>query len=61
MVPTLVLVVAMDEPFLTSTEYMAAKVPNSAKVIIPEAGHAANIDQPQVFIDAVRGFLRSLP
>jgi pimeloyl-ACP methyl ester carboxylesterase len=30
------------------------------KVVIPGAGHAVNIDQPQAFIDAVLPFLGSL-
>jgi pimeloyl-ACP methyl ester carboxylesterase len=30
-------------------------------VVIPAAGHAVNIDQPQAFIDAVLPFLDSLP
>jgi pimeloyl-ACP methyl ester carboxylesterase len=29
--------------------------------VIPAAGHAVNIDQPQAFIDAVLPFLASLP
>jgi pimeloyl-ACP methyl ester carboxylesterase len=40
---------------------MAAKIPGAQKVVIPAAGHAANIDQPQAFIDAVLPFLDSLP
>ncbi|MDP2330522.1 MAG: alpha/beta fold hydrolase [Reyranella sp.] len=31
-----------------------------SKVVIPAAGHAVNIDQPQAFIDAVLPFLDSL-
>jgi pimeloyl-ACP methyl ester carboxylesterase len=30
-------------------------------VVIANAGHAVNIDQPQAFIDAVEPFLASLP
>jgi pimeloyl-ACP methyl ester carboxylesterase len=29
--------------------------------VIPAAGHAVNIDQPQAFIDAVLPFLDGLP
>ena len=36
------------------------KIPGAAKVVIPAAGHAVNIDQPQAFIDAVLLFLGSL-
>ncbi len=60
-VPTLVLVGELDEPFLGATEYMAAKIPGAKKVVIPQAGHAANIDQPDAFNRAVLEFLESLP
>jgi pimeloyl-ACP methyl ester carboxylesterase len=56
-VPTLVLVGAKDEAFLAATDYMAAKIPGATKVVIPEAGHAANIDQPRAFNAAVLDFL----
>ena len=56
-VPTLVLAGEKDEPFITSTNYMADRIPGATKVIIPDAGHAANIDQPQAFNRAVIDFL----
>ena len=51
---------ADDAPFLAASDYMAAKIPGAKKVVIPAAGHAANIDQPQAFIDAVLPFLDGL-
>ena len=60
-VPSLVVVGADDTPFLAASDYMAAKIPGARKVVIPRAGHAVNIDQPQAFIDAVLPFLESLP
>jgi pimeloyl-ACP methyl ester carboxylesterase len=39
---------------------MAAKIPGARKILIPDAGHAANIDQPEAFNAAVRSFLASL-
>jgi pimeloyl-ACP methyl ester carboxylesterase len=60
-VPSLVVVGAEDTPFLAASDYMAAKIPGARKVVIPAAGHAVNIDQPQAFIDAVLPFLDSLP
>ncbi len=60
-VPALVVVGADDTPFLAASDYMAAKIPGARKVVIPAAGHAVNIDQPQAFIDAVLPFLDSLP
>jgi len=59
-VPALVIVGADDTPFLAASDYMAAKIPGAKKVIIPAAGHAVNIDQPQAFIDAVLPFLDGL-
>ena len=59
--PTLVLVGERDEPFLAGTDYMANKIPNSTKVVVPNAGHAANIDNPDDFNAAVAAFLSSIP
>ena len=58
-VPALVLVGADDAPFLAATDYMAAKIPGATKVVIENAGHAANIDQPEAFNRAVVEFLKS--
>jgi pimeloyl-ACP methyl ester carboxylesterase len=56
-VPSLVVVGADDTPFLAASDYMAAKIPGATKAVIPAAGHAVNIDQPQAFINAVMPFL----
>jgi pimeloyl-ACP methyl ester carboxylesterase len=59
--PSLVVVVGADDaPFLAASDYMAAKIPGAQKVVIPGAGHAANIDQPEAFNAAVLGFLADL-
>jgi pimeloyl-ACP methyl ester carboxylesterase len=60
-VPSLVVVGAEDKPFLAAANYMAAKIPGAQKVVIPNAGHAANIDQPQPFNAAIVSFLGALP
>jgi pimeloyl-ACP methyl ester carboxylesterase len=59
-VPSLVVVGADDMPFLAASDYMAAKIPGAQKVVVPAAGHAVNIDQPQAFIAAVLPFLEGL-
>ena len=59
-VPSLIVVGADDTPFLAAADYMAAKIPGAQKVVIPAAGHAVNIDQPQAFINVVLPFLDSL-
>ena len=59
-VPSLVVVGADDTPFLAASDYMAAKIPGAKKVVIPDAGHASNIDQPAAFNRAVGDFLDAL-
>ena len=60
-VATLVLVGAEDRHFLGAADYMAAKIPGAQKTVIPDAGHAANLDQPAAFNRAVADFLAALP
>ena len=57
-VPSLVVVGADDTPFLAASDYMASKIPGAKKVVIENAGHSANIDQPQAFNAALLGFLK---
>jgi pimeloyl-ACP methyl ester carboxylesterase len=59
-VPAVIIVGAEDTAFLASADYMAAKIPNARKIVLPQAGHASNLDQPQMFNQAVEGFLQSL-
>ncbi len=59
--PSLVVVGANDTPFLAASDYMAAKIPGAHKAVIPNAGHAANIDNPADFNKAVTAFLSTLP
>jgi pimeloyl-ACP methyl ester carboxylesterase len=60
-VPTLVIVGENDEPFIGASEYMAKKIPGARLEIIPNAGHAANLDNPTDFNRVLRAFLDSLP
>jgi pimeloyl-ACP methyl ester carboxylesterase len=59
-VPTLLLVGERDEPFLVATDVMAAKIPRATKVVIANAGHASNIQQPKAFNSEVQAFLGTL-
>jgi pimeloyl-ACP methyl ester carboxylesterase len=56
-VPSLIIVGANDTAFLAAADYMAAKIPYAAKMVIPNAGHSTNIDQPELFNQAVVQFL----
>jgi pimeloyl-ACP methyl ester carboxylesterase len=59
-VPALVVVGDRDEPYLAASDYMAAKIPGARKAVIADAGHAANVDQPEAFNRAVIQFLKEL-
>jgi pimeloyl-ACP methyl ester carboxylesterase len=59
-VPTLVLVGSEDRHFLAAADYMAGKIPGAQKAVIPGAGHAANLDQPETFNRVVETFLTAL-
>jgi pimeloyl-ACP methyl ester carboxylesterase len=56
-VPTLVVVGSDDAPFLAAADYMTAKIPQARKVVIPGAGHAPNVDTPDLFGAELRAFL----
>jgi pimeloyl-ACP methyl ester carboxylesterase len=57
-VPAIVIVGQNDQPFLAASDYMAAKIPGAKKAVIPDAGHAANIDNPKAFNEALVAFLK---
>jgi pimeloyl-ACP methyl ester carboxylesterase len=40
---------------------MTAKIPHATKVVIPDAGHSSNIDQPERFNQALLQFIERLP
>jgi pimeloyl-ACP methyl ester carboxylesterase len=60
-VPSIVLVGSNDTNFLAATDYMARKIHGAAKVVIDDAGHAANLHQPAALNRAVEAFLAGLP
>jgi pimeloyl-ACP methyl ester carboxylesterase len=59
-VPTLIVVGAEDERFLAAAEAMARRIPDARKLVIEDAGHAANMDQPEAFNRAVCEFLEDV-
>jgi pimeloyl-ACP methyl ester carboxylesterase len=58
--PSIVVVGEKDTPFLAASDYMAAKIPHATKAVIPNAGHAANIDNPEAFNKAIADFISIL-
>ena len=60
-IPTLVIVGAHDTAYmLAAADYMEEKVRLARKVIIEDAAHLANMDQPDEFQGIVKEFLGSL-
>jgi 3-oxoadipate enol-lactonase len=59
--PTLVIVGEQDAliPPSVAQEY-AAQIPGAQLVVITNAGHLSNLEQPEAFLQAVRGFLESM-
>ena len=60
-VPTLIIVGEHDEPYHGASQYMQSKIPGSRLETIPNAGHAANMDNAEAFNRVVLEFLASLP
>jgi len=56
-VPTLITVGDNDECAPSLSEEMHAKIKNSELVIFPKSGHMTFVDQPDLFIKNVNGFL----
>ena len=59
-VPTLIIVGERDREYLAPTDYMAEKIPGARKIVIPNAGHAPNLHQPDLFNHALKEFLADL-
>jgi len=58
--PTLIVVGAEDDRFLAAADAMARRIPGASKVVIADAGHAANMDQPAEFNRVAGEFLEQV-
>ena len=58
--PVLVVVGEQDEPFLEPSHAMAATIPGARLVIVPEAGHSPQFENPDAWVAAIAEFLASL-
>lgn len=59
-VPVLVIIGENDTHYLSGSDYMAARIPNCTKVVVPQAGHGANVEQPAIVNAALNEFLQDL-
>ncbi len=60
-VDTLVIVGEQDEPFLADSARMADAIPRARQVVIPDAGHSPQFENPDAWLDALLDFLADLP
>lgn len=58
--PVLVIVGDGDKPFLNGSKYMASRIPNAVSVVVPQAGHGANVDQPDIVNQTLQDFFQAL-
>jgi len=60
-IPVLAIVGAHDTPYiLAAADYMLERIPSARKVIIEDAAHLPNMDQPREFQGIVQEFLEGL-
>jgi len=59
-VPTLIMTGDEDEPCLEPGIFMKRKIPSSALVVMPKAGHTINLEDPDAFNRAVLDFLTAV-
>jgi pimeloyl-ACP methyl ester carboxylesterase len=57
--PTLVIVGEQDQPFLRVSRETVATIPGAELVVIPDAGHSPQFENPVAWINALEGFLDS--
>jgi pimeloyl-ACP methyl ester carboxylesterase len=55
--PALVIVGELDEPFLQPSHDMANAIPNATLVVVPDAGHSPQFENPDAWFAAVSEFL----
>ena len=56
-VPTLVIVGEQDSPFVPHAERMASSLAKARLVVVPDAGHSPQFENPDAWFEALAGFL----
>ena len=58
--PVLLVAGALDSKFCTIARQMADQIPNAQLAIVPDAGHAVHLEQPERFVALLRAFYESI-
>jgi 2-succinyl-6-hydroxy-2,4-cyclohexadiene-1-carboxylate synthase len=56
-IPVKLIVGELDSKFVAINQEMVSLIPNADLTIIPDAGHAAHLEKPDIFNDTLLGFL----
>jgi pimeloyl-ACP methyl ester carboxylesterase len=59
-VPTLIIIGDEDEPCVEPAIFMRRKIPASGLITFPQSGHTINLEEPELFNQAVRSFHESV-
>jgi len=59
-VPVLIVIGENDSNFLDGSNYMAKRIPGAVNVVVPDASHGVNIDQPEAVNAALGDFLKAV-
>ena len=59
-VPTLIIIGDNDRDYLVGSDYMAKRIPGAVNVVVADAGHGVNVDQPEAVNQALGDFLAAL-
>jgi pimeloyl-ACP methyl ester carboxylesterase len=59
-VPTLIILGDEDDPCLEPALFMKRNIPRSGLVMVPQTGHAVNLEEPEVFNRSVSDFLTAV-
>jgi len=60
-VPMMILVGEQDKPFVKASKQMKNAIPDAQLVVIPDAGHSPQFENPDAWIDAMTSFLVTVP
>lgn len=58
--PTLVIVGEQDEAFVNPSRAMANVIPGAELVVVPDAGHSPQLENPRPWLEAIERFLESV-
>ena len=59
-VPTLIMIGDEDEPCIEPAIFMKRNIPRSGLAVLPQSGHAINLEEPDLFNRTVLDFLTAV-